>query len=603
MASPTKRVRVVRDPAVADQHSDDGDPDHVAATTHPGSRLDGERLRRLFDAGRSLSSELDLEVLLGSLLDAARDLTGARYAALGILDDRRVRLKRFITAGIDEAEHAAIGRLPQGHGVLGLLIREPKPLRLAEVGKHPQSYGLPSGHPPMATFLGVPIIVRGAAWGNVYLTEKAGGAEFDEADQEAVELLAGWAASAIDNARLYHLEQQRRTELERTVRALETTTEIARAVGGEICLDRVAELIVKRGRALVDARGVSLLLVVGAELEVAAVAGQRDRDRLGQRIPIAGSVSGEVLRSGRAELVDDAKSRLRLTECAAIDATSAILIPLVFQARPVGILGAFDRLVDGPGFTREDVRLLDPFAASAAIAVAMVQRVEAQGVQRSIDASEKERARWARELHDETLQELAALKFLLAAARRNPAPEAMARVVDDAVAQIDGGIKALRGIIADLRPAALDALGVGAALESLVERLRTRSELEITLSVDLAYESGRATSRHSPALEAAIYRICQEALTNVTKHAEASHVEVRTIERDSEIEIVIADDGRGFAPDDVDAGFGLIGIRERAALLRGSVTVDSAPGQGTRLVVTLRVDPRRRKTEPPQPAA
>ena len=109
----------------------------------------------------------------------------------------------------------------------------------------------------------------------------------------------------------------------------------------------------------------------------------------------------------------------------------------------------------------------------------------------------------------------------------------MARAVDDAVAQIDGGIKALRGIIADLRPAALDALGVGAALESLVDRLRTRSELEITLAVDLAYESGRATSRHSPALEAAIYRICQEALTNVTKHAEASHVEVRTIERDT----------------------------------------------------------------------
>ena len=124
--------------------------------------------------------------------------------------------------------------------------------------------------------------------------------------------------------RLYHLEHQRRSELERTVRALETTTEIARAVGGELSLDRVAELIVKRGRALVDARGVSLLLVVGAELEVAAVAGQRDRDRLGQRIPLAGSVSGEVLRSGRAELVKDAKSRLRFADGAAIDATSAI---------------------------------------------------------------------------------------------------------------------------------------------------------------------------------------------------------------------------------------------------------------------------------------
>src|SRR3954469_5560650 len=187
--------------------------------------MDEPRLRRLLDVGRSLISELEPEAVFQRLLDVARELTGARYAAIGVLDDKREGLERFLTIGIDEETHRQIGELPRGRGVLGLLITDPRPLRLADVGAHPQSYGVPFCHPDMTTFLGVPIMLGDEAWGNLYLTEKAGG-EFTADDEEAAVILAGWAGIAIGNARLYRAVRERRDELERTIRGLETTTEI-----------------------------------------------------------------------------------------------------------------------------------------------------------------------------------------------------------------------------------------------------------------------------------------------------------------------------------------------------------------------------------------
>jgi GAF domain-containing protein len=165
--------------------------------------LDEERLRRLIDVGRSLLSQLDPEAVFDQVLETAREITGARYAALGILDDDRRELKRFVTRGVDAETHAAIGDLPRGRGILGVLIDSPQALRIPAVGEHPKSYGFPSGHPPMSSFLGVPILVRGQGWGNLYLTEKAGGKAFDAVDEESVVILAAWAAIAIDNARFY----------------------------------------------------------------------------------------------------------------------------------------------------------------------------------------------------------------------------------------------------------------------------------------------------------------------------------------------------------------------------------------------------------------
>ena len=222
-----------------------------------------------------------METVLRHVLETAREVTGARYAALGILDERKEELERFVFVGIDEDTRRLIGPLPRGGGVLGELIRNPEPLRLPDVTQHRRSYGFPPGHPPMTTFLGVPISVRGEAWGNLYLTDKAEGAEFDERDQESAIVLAEWAAIAIGNARLYEDVARRRAELERAVRGLEATATVARAVGFETDLDRVLELVVKRGRALLDADSLLVILEEGDELRVAAAAGEIGAEAVG----------------------------------------------------------------------------------------------------------------------------------------------------------------------------------------------------------------------------------------------------------------------------------------------------------------------------------
>jgi GAF domain-containing protein len=234
----------------------------------------GDRHRRLLDVGTTLLSELDLESVLRSVVEAARELTGAEYAAVGVLDHGREVLERFIYLGIDDETKRSIGNLPRGRGVLGELIREPVPLRLRDVNQHPHSYGFPPGHPPMRSFLGVPITIRGEAYGNLYMTEKQGAPEFDEADEEAACTLAIWAAIAIENARLYTTLSEREAEVEQALRRAETSVDIARAVGGEIDVARVLDLIVKRARALVEAKTLLVLLRKGGRLVVVAQAGE-----------------------------------------------------------------------------------------------------------------------------------------------------------------------------------------------------------------------------------------------------------------------------------------------------------------------------------------
>ncbi len=565
--------------------------------------LDERRLRRILEMGRSFVSELELETLLVRVLDEARELTGARYAALGILDERRTELERFLTVGVDAETRAAIGDLPRGRGVLGVLIEDPRPLRLDEVSDHPRSYGFPLGHPPMRTFLGVPIVIRGVAFGNVYLTEKDGGTAFDADDEEMLTLLAAWAAVAIDNARSYQREHRRRAELEQAVRALEATTAIARAVGGETDLDRILELIVKRARALVDADGVLILLAEGPLLRVRSLAGRFAEDLLGVEVPIEGSVSGHVLRTGRIERLVNVHDRLRYTLAQRVDARTGLFVPLRFRGRALGVLCAFDR-AGGQEFRREDERLLESFAASAATAVATAQTVASEGLRRSIEASERERQRWARELHDETLQELAGLKVLISGARRTDDVERIHAALAEAVEQIDTEISGLRRLITDLRPAALDTFGLKSALEALTERIAVTSGIEITLEVDLPFERGASEQRLATALEDTLYRLVQEALTNVAKHAEAQRAEVSVREHSGWIAVAIVDDGRGFdASVGHIAGFGLVGMRERVALADGTLDVESAPGAGTTIRARLPVVDRSPSVQSPRRSA
>src|SRR5271168_1085732 len=299
-------------------------------------------IRRLLDVGRVLTTELDTEVVLDRVLETAREITGARYAALGILNDQHTELEQFLTSGIDEETHRAIGDLPRGRGVLGALIEHPRPLRLSDVGQHPTGYGFPAGHPVMRSFLGVPVVIRGQVWGNLYLTEKAEG-NFTETDEEAAVVLADWAAIAIGNARSYETSERRREEAETAFRALEATRDVAVAIGEEIALEHVLELIVKRGRALVGARSLVIMLRDGHELVVQASAGHAEGMR-GTRLSIADSTSGQVLERQRPERITDVPARLRIApaEFGVVDPQAALLVPMLHRGEGVGILAAFD---------------------------------------------------------------------------------------------------------------------------------------------------------------------------------------------------------------------------------------------------------------------
>lgn len=529
---------------------------------------------RLLEVGRSVMAELDQEVVLERVLETARDFTGARYAALGILNQRRSELDRFITSGVEEGERRLIGELPRGRGVLGVLIDDPRPLRLADVGQHPRSYGFPAGHPVMRTFLGVPILIRGQAWGNLYLTEKREGV-FTEADERAAIILAEWAGIAIDHARLYQASERSRAGLEKALRGLEATRDVAIAIGGDLELDHVLELIVKRGRALVDARSLVIMLRDGDDLVAAAGAGHITEPG-GVRVPLLGSTSGQVLLRGQPERVTKAAARLRIAPrtFGIDDPHSALIVPMINRGEGLGVLAAFDRGEESGPFTEDDEALLQTFAASAATAVAMAKSVQADRLRSSIAAADAERRRWARDLHDETLQGLGALRVLLSTALRRGEPAAMEDSVRDAVGHIEREIASLRSLITELRPPALDDLGLRTAIESLVERHNEQSGFAVDAHLELP-DPVAGERRLDHELETAIYRVVQEALTNVAKHAQADRVLLTVTDVEETLTIEVRDDGVGFSVDAPTNGFGLAGMRERASLAGGTMTIES----------------------------
>jgi signal transduction histidine kinase len=547
-------------------------------------------LRTLIALGNSVLEESELELVFERVIGAARELTGARYAALGVLDARRERLERFLTTGIDHDTREMLGEPPSGHGVLGELIRNPEPLRLPDVGGHPRSYGFPIGHPPMETFLGVPILVGGEAWGNLYLTEKDGG-EFTDDDEQAVVMLARYAAIAINNARRLEQLSGRRDELERSLAAMRATNEISRALAGETDLGIVLELIAKRGRALVGASALLIELVVGDGLAVAAVVGDVDRAIVGSEIDTAETVAGRVLETRRPQRLSDELNRARFNETGlghlGLEAGAGLFVPLVFRTETPGVLVALHP-PGGADFSDEDERLLTSFATSAASAVVTARSVGTDRLVAREAATEDERRRWARELHDETLQGLGALRLSQAAACRSTNPEAWRAALEDSVAQLDTEIANVRGIISDVRPAVLDELGSAAAVAALADRFRSRG-IDVALRVDLDYEAGRAPTRHDDELETALYRITQEAMTNALKHSGAESLSVEITEADDHIDIRVRDEGRGYDPSEHTGGFGLLGMRERVELLGGRLTVDTAPGAGTTVLARLPV--------------
>jgi signal transduction histidine kinase len=536
-----------------------------------------EKLRALVDAGIALTSELSLDALLARLVQVGAELTGARYAALGVIDRDGEELERFVAHGLDDEQRRAIGDLPRGRGILGVLTRDARALRLHDIAGDERSVGFPPNHPPMRTFLGVPILLRGVAFGNLYLTEKAGGDDFTDEDEELVTALAAQAAVAIENARLYEAAT-------RWSRQLETVNEIAVSFAAESDLRVQLDLIARRLRELLGARLVAVALPRGdGSLRIAAAAGD---DVEGVVLP-PDSKTALALRRRRGERIDDVTADEEIVQpiAAQLHARAQILVPLVVRERPVGIVLAIDKEGDDPRFDDDDLRLAESLGGRAAVAVDLSQRVARDALRRVVAAQELERRRLARELHDETGQALTSILLGLSAVEtaRNEAElaEAIGSLRELAVSTLQD----VRRLAVELRPKALDDFGLVPALKRLGQSVREASSLDVQVEARLGAE------RLPPEAETSVYRIVQEALTNVVRHAEARHVSVVVTRKNASVSVVIEDDGKGFDPERADesGGVGLLGMRERVQLLDGTLAVESSPGAGTTLVLDLPV--------------
>ncbi len=370
--------------------------------------------------------------------------------------------------------------------------------------------------------------------------------------------------------------------LARSVERLEAFAEIARAVGGETDLERILSLIIAHGREIVSARTLVIYLPDGDEL--AAVSGTTKRSESQPRLPVDGSLAGQVLLTGRPRRVGPDADRSQLQQLSS-NAIEAILVPLVFRGEPLGVLAGING-TDERRFDDEDEQLLMSVAASAATAVATARSVAAARLRLSLEAADQARARWARELHDETLQGLTGVRMVLSAGLARDDTGALRRAADTADAHLGEEMRKLRDLIAELRPAALDDLGLGPAIESLAKRQAAIAGFAVAVEVGLSSEQRLAHDT-----ETAIYRIVQEALSNAVKHARAGHVTLRVTQLPDRVQLVVEDDGRGFEPGGVGVGFGLTGMRERALLAGGRLTVESADGGPTCVSAALPLPP------------
>ena len=537
-----------------------------------------DRWRRLIETGIAVTSELSLDALLQRLVEAAAQLTDARYAALGVIDPSGRALERFLTTGIDAETHERIGDLPHGRGILGALINDAQPLRLHDLMTDPRSVGFPPHHPPMRTFLGVPILLRGVAYGNLYLSEKQSGEDFTSEDEELVTLLAAQAAVAIENARLYE-------SATRWLAQLESLTEIGNALAGETELQPLLQLIGERLAPLIDAELVVIAIPVGAdELRIEAAAGPAAKELVGAMLARDTSKSGRVLERRRSERVDSTLEDVEIDQELArrVGLRSGLFVPMIVADRPIGVIAAHNKLGPDPRFTDEDLRLTETFGARAAVAVDLADRVARDALRRVVAGQELERRRLARELHDETGQALTSILLGLKHVEEAGSPESARAAAAELREQIVDTLQNVRRLAVELRPSALDDFGLAPALERLAEAFGEQSGIAVDIQTNL--DSRRLT----PEVETALYRIVQEALTNVAKHAEATRVSIVVTRRESSVTAVIEDDGQGFgAGGGTGEGLGLVGMKERVGLLGGRLALESTEGAGTTVVAEV----------------
>jgi signal transduction histidine kinase len=536
-----------------------------------------QRLRDLAEASVAVGAEVSLENVLQKTVETAAGLVAARYAALGVLDRTGSHLERLITTGIDVETRAEIGDLPGDHGVLRVLLREGRPVRLADVTEHPHFMGFPPGHPPMRSFLGVPILVRDVVYGDLYLAEKDGG-EFTQDDQEIVTLLAAQTGITIEKVQIHE-------GLVHWLHQLEALNELTIGVLEERDLSRLLELVARRLRELIRARRVLISLpMASGGLRVAAADGEGVADLAGDIIP-SESKSSRVLARRKSERIDSLLEDPEVDQVSARRAggLTALVVPLIFHDKPIGVISAFNKDGPDPRFTDDDLRLAEAFGTRAALAVHLSERVALETLHAILEAEEAERSRIARELHDQTGSALSGILLgltaidrattLREARRASAALQGTARITLENVGRLAFA----------LRPSMLDDFGLAPALKALGAALEEQGGPEVQLKVD------HANAERLPArVETALYRITQEALTNVVKHADAKTVRITFVRQERSVVLTIDDDGCGFTRAQVPGdGFGLVGMRERTASVNGTLDIESKPGAGTRLMVEI----------------
>ena len=531
-----------------------------------------DRKDLLLEAGLTLASELSLPIVLQRIVDLAAQVADARYGALGVIGPDN-RLVEFVTTGISAQQRRQIGALPTGHGVLGALIRDPKPLRLRNIAEHASSVGFPANHPQMRSFLGAPVQAMGRVFGNIYLAEKRDADEFDEEDEEALLMLATQAGVAIANATLYEEIRAR----ERWLDALrDITSEILAGADGDAVLGRIAA----DARELASAEVATIVATTSTpgELEVVAAHGGSFQRFLSQAVPAAQSISGEVMRTGTplvfADASVEAKAFPPIIKAGRIG--PAIFVPLRVRGRATGTLMVAN-LKGGRLFDERTVNLVQTFADQASVAI---EYGRAQADQRRLGLLE-DRERIAKELHDGIIQSLFAVGMGLQATAMMAGSADTAARVEGAVTELDRVIRDLRNYIFGLRPGILADHQLDEALRVLGQEMQARSNTAVDVEID-AEAASRLANRSSD-----LVQLTREALSNVSRHARASHVSIRLARRGSKAVLTIEDDGVGFDTGNHSNGHGLHNMRERAAALGGTLDVTSRSGRGTRLRMTL----------------
>ncbi len=525
-----------------------------------------ERMDALLDAVLAVSLGLDLDTTLRQIVQAAIDLVDARYGALGVLGEGGM-LSQFVNVGIDDPTRELIGPLPTGHGVLGVVIEENKPLRLEDLSQHPMSIGFPPYHPPMRTFLGVPVRARDETFGRLYLTEKNGGKEFTRDDEVVVQALAGAAGVAIDNARLYEAARSRQAWLEATA---EVTAELL----GGTDPDEALHLIARHARELTRADHTIIALpddpAAGAErttmLTIAVSVGLDSNQIIGRRIPVSGSTMGAVF-------TDHLPRNVRKLDFDLTDEFGpALVLPLGGGENLSGVLLTV-RVPGSPGFNEHELQLVSTFADQAALAL---QRAETQLAQRELEVL-ADRDRIARDLHDHVIQRLFAIGLgMQSTHRREKSPQQAARL-NDHIDQLHDVIQEIRTAIFDLQTDPADTPRLRSVLHEIITELTADVPLRTVVRMSGPLDVLPAELAHDA------QAVVREAVSNAVRHAKAADLTV-TVSVEDDLVIDVTDNGVG-VPDTI-ARSGLHNLSQRAADAGGSCTVTRPAEGGTRLVWT-----------------